>query len=128
MTIRIYPERARPAIATEAEIQRAVFGHWRCRAVPAAFAFHPANGGWRSPIEAAILKGLGLAPGVPDFIAVHRGHTFALELKTPNGKLSERQETTQAAMRAAGASVATAHGLDAALDQLERWKLLRGGS
>jgi hypothetical protein len=43
------------------------------------------NGGWRSPIEAAILKGLGVQPGVPDLILVRDGRPFALELG-PGGK------------------------------------------
>ena len=34
------------------------------------FAFHPANGGWRSRVEAAILKGMGVRAGVPDIIAI----------------------------------------------------------
>jgi RNA polymerase sigma-70 factor, ECF subfamily len=37
-------------------------------------------------------------------------------------------ETAHAALRAAGAAVAVADGLDAAIEQLERWKLLRGSS
>jgi hypothetical protein len=42
----------------EAAIQRAVFQHLRTRGAPGVFAFHPANGGWRSPIEGAIFRGL----------------------------------------------------------------------
>jgi hypothetical protein len=45
------------------------------------------NGGWRSPIEGAILKGLGVQPGVPDLILVRDGLPFALELKTGRGRL-----------------------------------------
>jgi hypothetical protein len=40
----------------EAAIQRAVFQHLRTHAAPRVFAFHPANGGYRKPVEAAILK------------------------------------------------------------------------
>jgi hypothetical protein len=69
-------------------IQRAVFEHLRVRSAPGVFAFHPANGGWRSPIEAAILKGLGVRAGVPDVIAVKDGRTYALELKPPGGRLN----------------------------------------
>jgi hypothetical protein len=49
----------------EQQIQRAVFEHLAIRGAPKMFAFDPANGGWRSPIEAAILKGLGVRAGVP---------------------------------------------------------------
>jgi hypothetical protein len=57
--------RARP----EDSIQRAVFEHLRVRGAPNVFAFHPANGGYRRPVEASILKGLGVYAGVPDRVA-----------------------------------------------------------
>jgi hypothetical protein len=107
-------------------IQRAVFEHLRVRCAPGIFAFHPANGGWRSHIEAAILKGLGVRPGVPDVIAVMDGHTYALEIKPPGGRLTAAQNVAHAALRAAGADVATAWGLDDALAVLERWGVLKG--
>jgi hypothetical protein len=110
----------------EDDIQRAVFEHLAVRGASDVFAFHPANGGWRSRIEAAILKGLGVRPGVPDVIAIKAGRAYAIELKAPGGRVTEAQRSTQAALRAAGADVAVAHGLDAAIDQLERWKLLNG--
>jgi VRR-NUC domain len=110
----------------EQVIQRAVFEHLRLRAASNVFAFHPANGGWRSQVEAAILKGLGVCPGVPDVIAIKAGRD-GLELKNPAGRLSPAQRDVLAALRAAGATVSVAYGLDAALAQLEAWELLRGG-
>jgi VRR-NUC domain len=110
----------------EDDIQRAVFEHLAVRGASDVFAFHPANGGWRSRIEAAILKGLGVRPGVPDVIAIKAGRAYAIELKAPGGRVTEAQRSAHAALRAAGAAVAVAHGLDAAIDQLERWKLLNG--
>jgi len=110
----------------EDAIQRAVFDHLRVRAAPGVFAFHPANGGWRSRIEASILKGLGVRAGVPDVIAIHRGQAFTLELKAPGGKLTEAQIAAHDALCAAGAEVATTVGLDCALEVLETWGLLRG--
>src|SRR5262249_6832631 len=96
----------------EAQLQKAVLEHLAWRGVPGLFAFHPANGGWRSPIEAKILKGLGVVPGVTDIIVIHGGHCYALELKTESGRLTPIQIETQERMRAAGATVATATGLD----------------
>jgi hypothetical protein len=90
------------------------------------FAFHPANGGYRKPIEAAILSGLGVRAGVPDVIAVKDSRTYALELKSPGGRLTAAQKAAHAALRAAGAEVEVAVGLDAALHRLESWGLLRG--
>jgi hypothetical protein len=110
----------------EPAIQRAVFDHLRQRGAPGTFAFHPPNGGWRSAIEAAILKGLGIVAGTPDVIVLKGGATYALELKAEGGRLSETQRATHAAMIAAGAVVGVAHGIDQAIAWLEGHKLLRG--
>jgi hypothetical protein len=112
----------------EAAIQRAVFAHLRARSAPGVFAFHPANGGYRKPIEAKILQGLGVTSGVPDVIAIKDGRTYALELKAEGGKLTEAQEHVLIKLCEAGADVAVVHGIDQALAQLEGWGLLRGRS
>lgn len=112
----------------EDQIQRAVFQHIHQRGAPGVFAFHPANGGSRKPIEAAIFKGLGVVAGVPDVIAIHQGRAYALEIKADEGRLTLRQVSTHAALHIAGAKVATTYGLDAALRQLEQWGLLRGAA
>ena len=44
----------------EDAIQRAVFQHEKARKAPGTFMFHVPNGGKRKPIEAAIMKGLGV--------------------------------------------------------------------
>jgi hypothetical protein len=108
----------------EAAIQRAVFEHLAWRGVKGLFAFHPPNGGARRPIEAAILKGLGVVAGVPDVIIVNAGQVYGLELKREGGRLTPIQLETQQAMRTAGAHIATAAGIDAALAQLKQWGLL----
>jgi hypothetical protein len=110
----------------EAEIQRALIGHLAVRAVDHLYAFAVEAGGYRRPVEAAVLKGLGVVAGVPDLIVIHEGHTYALELKADGGRLSEVQKAAHVALRRAGATVAVAYGLDAAIKQLEDWHLLRG--
>jgi hypothetical protein len=65
--------------------------------------------------EGAILKSMGVVPGVADVIIIKDGHTYALELKTDAGRLTEIQRETIAAMQAAGATCAVAYGIDAAL-------------
>jgi hypothetical protein len=89
------------------------------RGVSGLFAFHVPNGGWRTRTEGAILKGAGVVAGVPDIILINAGRTYALELKADGRKLSTAQRETMAAMERAGATVAHAVGLDAALAQLE---------
>lgn len=109
----------------EQQIQRALFQHLALRAVPGAVAYHPFNGGFRKPVEAAIAKALGVLPGIPDVAIVARGEPFFLELKAPGGRLSAAQVDCQERLANAGAHVATAIGIDAALDQLAAWQLLR---
>jgi len=114
--------RARP----EQQIQRCVFQHLRARGAPGVFAFHPANGGFRTPVEGAILKGLGVVPGTPDVIAIHQGRVYGLELKAEGGRTTEAQLAALAAMEVAGAYTAVAEGIDAALACLEQWGILVG--
>jgi len=114
--------RARP----EQALQKAVCGHLAWRAATDCFWFHPPNGGWRSAIEAAVFKSLGVKPGVPDLILIHRGKVFGLELKAgKRSRLSEAQHAWHERLRAAGAEIATANNIDAALALLEQWGALR---
>jgi hypothetical protein len=112
----------------EAAIQRALFQHIRTRGAPGVFAFHPANGGYRKPVEAAIMKDLGVVAGVPDIIAIKDGRVFAMELKAKGGRTTDKQLACIAALREAGAFTCIAEGLDRALACLEAWRLLRGRS
>ncbi len=110
----------------EDAIQRAVFQHIWIRGVPGIVAWHTPNGGKRKPIEAAILKGLGVRPGVADVCIVHDGKFYALELKAPGGRSTEKQIQFRHEVNAAGGFAAEAVGLDAALGCLHAWGLLRG--
>jgi VRR-NUC domain len=112
----------------EDAIQRAVTQHYRHRAAAGVFMFAVPNGGYRRPIEAAILKATGTVAGVPDTIWIKDGRVFAIELKAPGGRLSDVQLATMAEMREAGAVVAVATGIDEALCKLENLGLLRGRS
>jgi hypothetical protein len=109
----------------EQAIQRAVFQHIEARAMPGVFAFHVPNGGWRSRVEGAILKGMGVRAGVPDVIAIKDGKVYALELKADGGRATEKQQQTMATLTLVGATTGVAVGLDDALQLLEAWGLLR---
>ena len=74
--------------------------------------FHPANGGARSPVEAAIFKGLGVKAGVPDLVIVYRGRFIAIELKSEGGRLTPAQKAMHERLRLAGAIVTTAKSLE----------------
>jgi hypothetical protein len=112
--------RARP----EQAIQAALCEHLRMHAVRNLFWFHVPNGGLRSPIEAKILQSLGVRAGVPDVIAIKGGQTYALEIKTEDGKPTAAQLQAIADIRAAGAHAEVCYGLDGAA-VLEGWGLLR---
>ena len=111
---------------SEAKIQRAIFAHLQLRQADGVFAFHVPLGGWRSPTEAAIFKGLGVVAGVPDIIIIKHGRIFALELKTERGKLRPEQTLTMRRMEAAGVVCHVSYGLDDALNWLEREHILVG--
>jgi hypothetical protein len=74
----------------EAALQRAVVAHLEARAWPDVVWWHHPAGGVRSKIE-AIMKGLGVKPGIPDLLAVRHGRFYAVELKAPSGRLSGAQ-------------------------------------
>jgi hypothetical protein len=114
--------RARP----EDAIQRAVTQHFRQRAAAGVFMFAVPNGGYRRPVEAAIMKATGTVAGVPDTIWIKDGQIYALELKAEGGKPTAKQVEAIAAMQVAGAITGVAIGLDDALRWLEERGLLRG--
>jgi hypothetical protein len=76
--------------------------------------------------ESAIFKGMGVIAGIPDIFVLRAGRLFALELKAPGGRISPAQVVCHERLRAVGALVAVAVGLDDALARLEQWGLLRG--
>jgi len=102
-----------------------VLEHLRWRGAKGLFVFHYPAGGWRSPVEAAIFKSLGVIAGIPDILIIHQGKLYALELKNIGGQTTAAQIETQALMNAAGAVVVTTYGIDAALKWLEAQGLLR---
>lgn len=111
----------------EDAIQRAVFQHIKARGAPGLVAFHVPNGGKRKPVEAAIMKGLGVTAGVSDVICLHRGRFYAMELKADDGKPpSDAQLDFLQRVRDAGGYSVACRGLDRAIRTLEEWGLLRG--
>ena len=115
-------------------IHKAVAEHLRLRGVPGLIWWHTPNGmyagGRRNAkgmaIQGALMKGLGVRPGVSDIIAVYRGRVYALELKAEGGRISDSQREFLYDMERAGGHTAVAVGIDAALDTLSGWGLLRG--
>src|SRR5262249_524095 len=112
----------------EAGIQHAVCEHLRLRAKPDVLWLHVPNGGLRNKREPVRFKRMGVLAGASDLLLWHRGNSFALELKSPGGRLSDAQFEFLARFNDAGGHSANAEGLDRALACLEAWGLLRGRS
>lgn len=117
----------------EETIQKTLVQHLRCRAAPGVVWFAVPNEGERGGAHAArigaIRKAMGRRAGVPDLLLVMPpvGRLHALELKAPKGRRTDCQKSTQADLEAAGATVATAYGLDDALAILAAWGVITGG-
>jgi hypothetical protein len=110
----------------EQETQRAVLDHLRMRGKKGLVYFAVPNGGYRSRVEASIMNGLGVRAGVSDMILLFCGQFYALELKSLKGKATLPQAAFLAEVRAAGGLTAVCDSLDAAVERLEGWGLLRG--
>jgi hypothetical protein len=114
--------------ANEQDIQRALIQHLAWRAHPDAFCFHVPLGGYRRPVEAAILKSIGTIAGVPDLVCILYGRVYCLEIKTERGRVSEVQRVVHERLRRAGAEVVVAFDLNEVLAQLTAWGILVGRS
>jgi hypothetical protein len=106
----------------EQQIHRAIAKHLEMRALPGVVLPHPANGGGRTAVEGAILKGLGVQRGAPDLLLWRDGKSFALEIKADDGRVSPAQTEMPDRLAKAGVVTAVCHGLDPALATLEGWQ------
>ena len=71
---------------------------------------HCPNGGWRSPVEAARFKGMGVKAGVPDILLPVRTSQYGAgwwELKVGQNKPTEQQLQWHSLLRACGHYVQT---------------------
>lgn len=91
-----------------------------------AYLFHPANGGFRTPAEAGILKAIGVRTGVPDLLlplaspsGKYQG--MALELKSPTGKLTEAQKRWLERLERNGYLTAVVRSLDDFIACVQTW-------
>ena len=86
------------------------------------FVFHVPGGGWRSAIEAAIFKGLGVRAGVADLGFVLPGGVIKwIELKAGRLKLSPKQVEFAETMARLGCECVCLNDLEEVIDQLRHW-------
>lgn len=113
----------KPALS-ETVIQQTVMKHLHSYGRKDAVYWAVPNGGKRNVIEAKRMKGEGVKAGIPDVHILFQSKLYCLEIKTEKGRLSPAQKAVGDQMRAAGAEVAVAKGLDACLAQLKSWAIL----
>lgn len=122
------PRRAKARTAapqpSELQIHIAVAQHLKYRARKGIVWWHTPSEGKRTKAEAAKQKALGLVAGIPDLVLIANGKTYGLELKTFKGRISPEQKSMLSQFEAAGAYVAVAYGLDAAIFILTSWGLI----
>lgn len=116
---------ARLPLPTEDDEQRAVVQWLEVHRVEFA---HVPNGGYRTRVEAAIFRGLGVKRGVPDLIIFDRPPALpgapaaAIEMKRrKGGVVSPEQREWLEKLRQRGWAVAVCEGADQAIRVLEEW-------
>lgn len=102
---------------TEAQIQANIITYMR--KVPGMVIFSVPNeaSGNQAVRQMALIR-TGLYPGVSDLIALYNGVPYFLEVKTPKGKQSPRQERFQAKVEAQGFTYAIVRSLGDVVDIL----------
>ena len=94
--------------------------------------FHIPNGGYRTPVEAARFKAMGVKAGVPDiFLPVARKgyHGLFIEMKRlRGGRLSDAQRGWIEALKRCGYRAEVCHGWEAASEVILTYLTGRGGN
>lgn len=116
-----------PRTSDEDDIQRAIVRYLR-HVLPSGFIVQSTANKPRSAVAGAREKTMGAVAGWPD-LAVYgqteRGHPTAwfLEVKTPCGKLSDKQHAVHDRLKLAGFPVAVARSVNDARDLVRAWGL-----
>jgi hypothetical protein len=110
----------------EDEVQKGVVDQLKVRAAEGVVWWHTPNGGKMNPRTGARLKRLGVLAGFPDLAAVKDGELYCMELKAPNGRVTDAQRDVLSRLEKAGAYTSICFGLDPAIRVLEAWKILKG--
>lgn len=113
--------------ASEFALHCAVMDTIRVSKKPGWIAFHPANGGWRTPAEAGRFKRLGVLAGTSDILLIGppAGCLHALELKRQGEEPTDEQIAFLEDVRAAGGQAAWVDNYREAIDVLTSWGAVR---
>ncbi|MFL5253254.1 MAG: hypothetical protein ACJ8AI_10235 [Rhodopila sp.] len=69
--------------------------------------------------------GRGIVAGVPDTYMLWRGQSYFIEIKTPDGQLSEAQKAVASAVLMGGGHVGVVASVEQLLDALDEWRVPR---
>jgi hypothetical protein len=109
----------------EERIHRSIVAYLRTVLPNTWLIHHSPNGGWRSKTEAGVFKALGVIPGWPDisiFGEEAKGcQAWFLEVKSPDGRLTDVQRECHNRLRDLGFPVAVVHSIDEARTSLIQW-------
>lgn len=72
----------------------------------------------------AVLKKMGLTPGVPDLCIVYQGEAYFLEVKNEDGRLTGSQPVVHERLREVGCPVCVVRTLDDMEMQLREWGIV----
>jgi hypothetical protein len=108
--------RADPTM-TESQIQIQIVKEIRRRGI---LPIHCPNEGYRTPSEAARLRAMGVSAGVPDLLLM-TVPPIAMEIKTPRGKLTDRQVQWLEALESKGWRCFVVRSLEDAIRVLDKF-------
>lgn len=81
------------------------------------------NGEKRSVTTGARLKRIGVKAGAPDLLIIYRGRAHFIELKAPDGELSNVQKSMAAAIIGAGGEFDLCRSLDTMVELCDAWEV-----
>lgn len=89
---------------------------------PKVLVFHPANGGFRTKVEAGIFKSLGVKAGTPDLCLLWKPCKVGfLEVKSEYGRLTTHQQSFHSWLTDLGIPVAIVKSVEDAQGVLRDW-------
>ena len=132
--LRKLPKPRKKTSYPEHKIQRAIIDHIKIFKKPDLTWYHIPNGSTvpRGKLTLIRLAQIGMWAGVPDLYFSRPAYGFPgavyvyyLEVKAPDGSVSNDQHIAQAWLKEQGAKVATVWSAEEGINQLTKWGLLR---
>lgn len=105
----------------ESQLQQSAVAWFRLQYPNLMIAAIP-NGGFRNTREASIMKKEGTLAGFSDLIVVGKGRVLFVEMKTPQGRLSESQKRFKERVNSLGHEYVVCRSLEQFVCAVSRWE------